>query len=142
MWHVEFPIETDLEKALVWQALIALETGEIPKANGDHHKLDGTLEIGGTLTSSSEGIPPISSTIVGLVPNEYLAIETHFRGLILGLQHTVTASDGGGTRLVRRLEITGTGGEEQAAIAGPRISEDYPEAVAEVIEVAKRLSGL
>ncbi len=139
MWHIEYPIDTDIDPATVWRALIALETGEIAKANGDRHQLDGLLEIGGTLTSSSEGIPPIQSTIVGLVPNSYLAIETNFRGLILGLQHNLQEQEGGGTRLVRRLEITGSGADEQAAIAGPRISDDYSEAVAEVIEVARKL---
>jgi hypothetical protein len=103
----------------------------------DRHQLDGALELGGTITSSSEGIPPIKSTIVELVENHKLAIETDFKGLIVLLRHTVRPLDGGGTRLIRRLEITGSSADDQAAIAGPRISDDYAEAVAEVIEIAR-----
>jgi hypothetical protein len=136
MWAVEFPMDTEREPAVVWEALIALETGSIAKANGDLHRLDGKLEIGGTLTSSSEGIPPIQSTIVELVENERLAIETNFHGLVLVLRHSLRALEGGGTRLIRRLEITGVNADDQAAVAGPRVSADYPEAVAEVIALA------
>lgn len=136
MWHREVPVESDLKPELVWQALIGLETGVIPKANGDRHELDGILAVGDTLTSSSEGIPPIQSTIIELVEGERFAIETNFGGLILVLRNTVSSLEGGRTRLVRRLEITGASEADQAAIAGPRISEDYPEAVAEVIAVA------
>jgi hypothetical protein len=137
MWHIEFPIDSELEPEAVWDALVALETGAVPKANGDRHQLDGALELGGIITSSSEGIPPVKSTIVELVENHKLAIETDFKGLILLLRHTVRPLDGGGTRLIRRLEITGSSADDQAAIAGPRISDDYAEAVAEVIEIAR-----
>lgn len=136
MWHIDVPVASDLEPETVWHALIGLETGVIAKANGDRHQLDGTLAIGETLTSSSDGIPPIQSTIVELVEGERFAIETDFHGLILLLRNTVSPLAGGGTRLVRRLEVTGASTVDQAAVAGARISEDYPEAVAEVIEVA------
>ncbi len=62
MWHVEFPVESDLEPSTVWGSLIAL---------------DGQFEVGGT-------------------------------------------------RLVRRLEITGSSADDQAAIAGPASARTTP----------------
>jgi hypothetical protein len=137
MWHAEFAIETDLDPAAVWRALLALETGIIAKANGDQHQLDGKLEVGNTLTSSSEGIPPIQSLITVLVDGRDFGIETNFNGLILSLSHTVRPRQGGGTRLVRRLEIAGDNAADQAHVAGPRITADYAEAIDEVIATAR-----
>jgi hypothetical protein len=111
MWHVEFPVESDLEPSTVWGSLIAL---------------DGQFALRGTLTSSSEGIPPLQSPIVELVDGEQLAVSTNFTGLILLLRHSVTPLDGGGTRLVRRLEITGSSADDQAAIAGPASARTTP----------------
>jgi hypothetical protein len=142
MWHAEFPIETELEPAVVWDALIGLETGTIAKANGDRHQLDGELAVGETLTSSSDGIPPIQSVIVVLDEGREFAIETNFHGLILSLSNTAQPLGTGGTRLVRRLEITGANADDQAHIAGPRITDDYAEAVAEVIATARSLARL
>ena len=136
MWHVEYAAETDLAPGTVWAALRALETGEVRKANGDQHVLNGSFEVGQTLTSSAPGIPPIQSTIAELVENQVYAIRTNFNELILLLRITLSPLDAGGTKVVRGLEITGVGANESAGIAGPRISGDYPEALAELIEVA------
>jgi hypothetical protein len=42
----------------------------------------------------------------------------------------------GWTRITRELHITGD--DEQAATAGPRITEDYPEAMEDLLAVARQ----
>ena len=136
MWNIEYSAETELAPTAVWQALRALETGEIPMGSGDLRELNDKFELGGTITSTPVGIDPVQSTITEQVENEVLAIQTNFNGLILLLRHTLTPTNSNGTRIVRRLEITGDGAAERAQIAGPRISADYPETLEEIIRVA------
>ena len=136
MWNIEYSAETELAPSAVWQALRALESGETPMASGDLRQLNNKFELGGTITSTPVGIDPVQSTIIELVENEVIAIQTNFNGLVLLLRHTLTPTNTHGTRIVRRLEITGDGADERAHIAGPRISADYPETLEEIIHVA------
>ncbi len=140
MWNIEYSAETELAPSAVWQALRALESGETPMASGDLRQLNNKFELGGTITATPVGIDPLESTITELVENEVLAIQANFNGLILLLRHTLTPTNAHGTRIVRRLEITSDGAAERAQIAGPRISADYPEALEEIIHIARTKS--
>lgn len=136
MWHIDYTAETDQAPDVVWQALRALQTGQVPLSTGDRRELDGAFEVGGTVSVTPVGIDTLQSTITELDENKVLAEQTHFNGLVLLLRHTLDPV-GGGTRITRRLEITGDTADEQGPIAGPRISEDYPEALDEVIATAR-----
>lgn len=56
---------------------------------------------------------------------------------MLLLRHTVEPVDGRGTLITRHLEITGPTADQQGLVAGPRISEDYPEALEEILATAR-----
>ena len=139
MWHTEHEIDTDSAPATVWAALRDLETGVTPLASGDRRALDGDFEVQGTITATPVGLQPLTSTIVELVPGEVLATRTVFDRLVLLLRHTVQARDGSGTRIVRRLEIDGDSADDRGPVVGPRISEDYPEALEEIVRTARDL---
>lgn len=138
MWHIEYTATTDLEPHAVWKALQALESGTSPMRSGDGRALNGTFALHETISSTPAGLgTTLQSTITELVEDRVLAVTTNFNGLDLLLRHTLQQSPDGGTRITRRLEISGEQADEQAPVAGPRISEDYPEALEEIITVAR-----
>jgi hypothetical protein len=133
MWKTEFSLDTELPVALIWKTLVDIETGIIPMANGDRRELHTIVGVGATMTSTAVGILPLQSKIIELVENSVLAIQTGFNGLELVLRHTLQPLADGGTHIVRELVITGGDVAIQGPIAGPRISEDYPEALRELV---------
>ena len=137
LWQNEFTTETPLAPSTVWAVLVDLETGVIPLASGDGRALDGPFVVGGTITATPAGLSPLRSVILELHPEQAFATRTSFNGLVLTLRHTLQPTPGGGTHLTRQLQITGEDAEDQGHVAGPRISEDYPDALAEIITTAQ-----
>lgn len=137
MWSIEYAQDTDLAPHAVWEAVEALETGAVRLRSGDGRSLDNEFAIGGTVTATPVGIGALNSTILELEPDRVLASSTTFNGLELLLRHTLEPTAGGGTRIIRELQITGPDVEEQGPIAGPRISADYDDALEEIIDVAR-----
>lgn len=137
MRQTEYTADTTLAPDAVWGALVDLETGAVPMANGDGRSLDGPFAVGGTIIATPVGLGPLQSTIIQLVPNEALATQTNFNGLVLTLQQTLHRTSDGGTHITRQLQISGDNADEQGPVAGPRISEDYPDALAEILATAQ-----
>lgn len=138
MWQTQYIAQTDLAPGKIWDALRALETGQVPMASGDLRQADGPFEVGATIVSTPVGIDPLESTITELDPDRTLAVQTTFNGLDLLLRHVLAPLGDGGTRITRQLEISGAAADEQGPVAGPRISEDYPQALHELIAVARQ----
>lgn len=138
MWQDSTTTDTACTPEAVWWALRALQTGEVALSSGDRRRLHGPFAVHSTVSVTPVGIRPLESTITELVPCRVLVEQTDFNGLILLLRHTLTPLDDGGTRIVRQLEITGEDAEREGPVVGPRISADYPEALAELVATARR----
>ncbi|MDQ2811081.1 MAG: polyketide cyclase [Actinomycetota bacterium] len=136
MWETDYTRDTDRAPDTVWRALRALQTGQVPLSNGDRRHLTGQFAVGGTVTVSAAGVGTLESTITELTEGQLLAEQTRFGELILLLRHTLHPLDGGGTRITRQLQINGDKADIEGPVAGPRISEDYPEALQEIIALA------
>jgi hypothetical protein len=137
MWQTDYTLDTDLAPDAVWRALRGLQTGQVPLSNGDRRHLNGPFAVGGTVTDSPVGVGTLESTITELTEGRLLAEQTRFGELILLLRHALTPLDGGGTRITRQLQIDGDKADIEGPVAGPRISEDYPEALEEIITLAR-----
>ncbi|HEY0938008.1 MAG TPA: SRPBCC family protein [Trebonia sp.] len=137
MWQTEYTLDTDVAPDAVWRALRALQTGEVPLSSDDKRHLNGQFAVGGTVTVSAVGVGTLESTITELTEGRLLAEQTRFGELILLLRHTLRPLAGGGTRVTRQLQIDGAQADTDGPVAGPRISEDYPEALQEIITVAR-----
>jgi hypothetical protein len=139
MWSTEYSTETDLSPEAIWASMRALRTGAIPSANGDRFELQGPFAPGSIILSTPEGLGvTLESRITEAVENETYADETQFNDLILENRYHLTRSDRKGTRVTRGLIITGPGAADTGPTAGPRIAQDYPEAMDELIDVARR----
>jgi hypothetical protein len=137
MWQTDYSLDTDVAPDAVWRALRALQTGQVPLSNGDRRQLNGPFAVGGTVAVNPVGLGTLESTITELTEGQLLAEQTRFGDLILLLRHTLHPLDGGGTRITRQIQIDGDKADIEGPVAGPRISEDYPEALQEIITVAR-----
>lgn len=137
MWQTEYTADADLAPEAIWASLRALQTGAVPLSSGDVRELNGSFAVGSTISVTPVGLGPLESTITELAVNQVLAERTNFNGLVLLLRHTLHPLTDGGTRITRRLEISGENADQQGPVAGPRISEDYPEALTEMIAAAR-----
>ena len=137
MWQTAYTVETGLAPEAIWGALRALQTGAVPLRSGDRRALNGPFEAHSTIAVTPVGLDTLQSTITELVANEVLAEQTNFNGLVLLLRHTLRPLSGGGTRITRQLEISGENADHEGPIVGPRISEDYPEALDELVASAR-----
>lgn len=136
MWQTEYTAEADLAPETLWGALRALQTGAVPLGSGDRRELNGPFAVASTIAVWPVGLDPLHSTITELVEHEVLAEQTHFKGLVLLLRHTLRPISGG-THITRRLEIRGEQVDQEGPVVGPRISADYPEALDEMIALAR-----
>jgi hypothetical protein len=137
MWQTAYTLDTDLAPAAIWGALRALQTGAVPLRSGDRRELTGPFAVHGTIAVTPVGLGTLQSTITELVANQVLAEQTNFNDLVLLLRHTLRPLSGGGTRITRQLEISGDNADREGPIVGPRISEDYPAALDELVASAR-----
>lgn len=139
MWRHEYTAETDLEPSAIWASVRALRTGELPTSNGDQLALQGPFAVGSTILTRPEGVSEtLASRITELVELRTFAIETVFNGLTLLHRYNISRTNDTTTQITLVLGISGPGAEKIAPEIGPRISADYPEAVQEIIDVARR----
>lgn len=136
MWSTEYNVDTDLPTDKVWAALRDWTTGAAPMASGDRRDLQGEFVVGAIIESVPEGLDLVlPTTILAITENELFEAVTPFSGLDLLERYTLKRLADGGTRLTRELHIDGDA--EQAAVAGPRITEDYPEGLDDLLSVAR-----
>jgi len=101
--------------------------------------LQGPFAVGSTILTRPEGVSEtLASRITELVELRTFAIETVFNGLTLLHRYNISRTNDTTTQITLALGISGPGAEKIAPEIGPRISADYPEAVQEIIDVARR----
>jgi hypothetical protein len=57
------------------------------------------------------------------------ADQTDLGGVTLRFSHTLEPLAGGGTRVIHRLEVTGSAADQVGPELGPAITEDFPQAM-------------
>jgi hypothetical protein len=67
--------------------------------------------------------------IVEATENQRYADQTDMGEVRLRFSHTLQPLEGGGTKVVHRLEITGPAADQLGPELGPAITEDFPEAM-------------
>lgn len=129
MWEHVHTAETTARPEAVWQVLRAIDDWAAWDTSMDWVRLNGPFQVGSTVTMKPTGQDPITSVIVAATENTVYADETAFGGVTLRFSHTLEALDGGGTRVVHRLAITGADADRLGPELGPAITEDFPAAM-------------
>ncbi|MGH8922207.1 MAG: SRPBCC family protein [Actinomycetes bacterium] len=138
MWDYEHSLDTDAPAAAIW-ALWA----DVPNWgtwNGEIERIDfeGPFAVGAGITMTPPGDCPVELRVTDLVAGESFTDEARVGGLVLRTAHTLAPLPGGRTRIVYRMEITGTGADEVGPQIGPGITADWPETMAALTALAAR----
>ena len=137
MWTTEYSAETEASPEAVWTALRDLHSGVKLSEKSDTFELHGPFEVGTAISVTPQGQDTFLSKIIELDEPRIYADETAFGDLTLRFRHTLTPTAAGGTSITHRLEIEGAGSDTIAPGLGPQISEDFPEAMADLIAAAR-----
>ena len=136
-WSTRYSADTRVSPQAVWATLRDARTG-VPSVNGGNtYVIHGPFAVGTELSVTPAGSDEaLTSTIVELVDGESYADRTEFNGLILTDRHELTPRADGGTRITHELIIGGPAATTVGPDLGPRISEDYPTVMDELIAAA------
>jgi hypothetical protein len=139
MWSTEYTRETPLAPEAVWAALRDLHTGTKLSERSNAIEIHGPFAVGTEMSVTPEGQEdPLRSTIVELVDGAVYTDQTEFNGLILRNRHSLTPLANGGTLITHCLEIDGPAADDVGPELGPRISEDFPADMDDLVAAASR----
>jgi len=129
MWVHEHTAETATGPEAVWRVLRDLDQWATWDTSMEWVRLRGPFQVGAQVTMKPKGQDPITSVIVEATENQRYADQTDLGEVTLGFSHTLQPLEGGGTRVIHRLEITGPAADRLGPELGPAITEDFPEAM-------------
>lgn len=137
MWSTDYTSDTDVAPEAVWRALRDWSTGAVAQASGDRHELRGNFTAGSTIISTLHGQDTMETHLIAVVEDTLLATETPFNGLRLTVHYSLQRSTDGGTRVTHSLAINGDNAADLGPKIGPRISDDFPETMNEIVDIAR-----
>lgn len=137
-WIHEYVGRTELEPTAVWSVLKDIDHWTDWDTSMESIRLRGPFAVGSTVEMTPTGQDPITSRIVEIRDQRVYADETEMNGLVLRFSHTLTPTETGGTLVTHRLEISGESARELAPEIGAMITEDFPDAMAAMLDVARQ----
>lgn len=137
MWNSEYTAETSATPNDVWASLQGLYTGTPLSERSDIITIHGPFAVGTELSFRPPGADSdITCSITELVQNERFACQSELNGLLLTSRHLLAELPGGGTRITHYQEIAGPAADTEGPRLGARITEDTPDAMADLIAAA------
>ncbi len=136
-WSHDYTVDTTVSREDIWATLRDLYTGTKLSDRGDTIEIHGPFQVGTTLSVTPLGSDTvIGCTIVDLVDGETYAYRSEFNGLMITSRHTLTGLADGGTRITQHSTIAGPRAETVGPQIGPRITEDHPDAMNDLVTAA------
>ncbi|MDR6973481.1 hypothetical protein J2X68_000150 [Streptomyces sp. 3330] len=138
MWEYEHSIETGATPEAIWALWADVPTWGTWNAEIEKIEIDGPFAEGAQITMTPPGDDPIVLRVAEAVEGERFVDEARFGDLLLRTSHRIDRLDRSRTRVVYRMEITGTGADEMGPQIGPGITADWPETMAALAGLALR----
>jgi hypothetical protein len=135
MWEYENAVETTAAPEAIWRLWSDVENWGTWNAEIEKIEINGPFAAGSQILMTPPGDDPIPLVIAEAVENERFVDEARFGDLLLRTTHRIDA-DQGRTRVVYRMEITGSGADEAGPQIGPGITADWPETMAALVKMA------
>ena len=137
MWAAEHSTETSAMPGAIWR-LWANVPGW-PDWNGDIERieLDGPFAAGSRIVMTPIGQEPVELRIAEAVEPELFVDEADLGEIVVRTMHRVERLDGERTRVIYRMEITGSAADTLGPQIGPEISGDFPQTLAALVERAE-----
>jgi uncharacterized protein YndB with AHSA1/START domain len=142
MWTHEASAETTAATEAVWRLWADVEGW--PAWNGDIERIsiDGPFAPGGRISMTPFGDDPIELVITEAVENEMFVDQAAMAGVVIRTIHSIEPATDGKSRIVYRMEISGSEADEVGPTVGPQITADFPDTIAALIEDAERGSRM
>lgn len=141
-WSHDYTLDTGVAAEDIWATLRDLYTGTRLSDRGDTIEIHGPFAVRTNLSVTPLGSDvAIRCTIVELVDGEVYAYRSEFGGLMITSRHSLTRLAGGGTRITQHSTISGPRAETRGPQIGPRITEDHPDAMHDLIAAATAHGG-
>ena len=135
MWEYENAVETTAAPEAIWRLWSDVENWGTWNAEIEKIEINGPFAPGTQILMTPPGDDPIPLVIAEAVENESFVDQARFGDLLLRTTHRIDA-DQGRTRVVYRMEITGSGADEAGPEIGPGITADWPETMAALVKMA------
>ncbi|MDJ0457674.1 polyketide cyclase [Arthrobacter sp. NQ7] len=135
MWEYQNAVETTAAPEAIWRLWSDVENWGTWNAEIEKIEINGPFAPGTQILMTPPGDDPIPLVIAEAVENERFVDEARFGDLLLRTTHRIDA-DQGRTRVVYRMEITGSGADEAGPQIGPGITADWPETMAALVKMA------
>ncbi|KIC69960.1 polyketide cyclase [Pseudarthrobacter phenanthrenivorans] len=135
MWEYQNAVETTAAPEAIWRLWSDVENWGTWNAEIEKIEINGPFAAGSQILMTPPGDDPIPLVIAEAVENERFVDEARFGDLLLRTTHRIDA-DQGRTRVVYRMEITGSGADEAGPEIGPGITADWPETMAALVKMA------
>jgi len=136
MWEYENAIETSAAPEAIWRLWADVESWGTWNAEIEKIEINGPFAAGTQILMTPPGDDPIPLVIAEAVENEFFVDEARFGDLLLRTTHRIDATGHDRTRVVYRMEITGSGADEAGPQIGPGITADWPETMAALVKRA------
>lgn len=141
-WSHDHTLETGVAPEDIWATLRDLYTGTRLSERGDTIEIHGPFAVGTTLSVTPSGSDVvIGCTIVEVADGEVYAYRSEFTGLMITSRHSLTRLADGGTRITQHSTISGPRAETRGPQIGPRITEDHPDTMDDLVAAATARGG-
>jgi hypothetical protein len=134
----EQSIETTASPGAIWR--LWSDVASWPEWNADieHIAISGPFATGSTITMTPEGQDPVQLRITDAAEPESFVDEADVGDVVVRTVHSIERLEGGRNRVAYRMEISGPAADSVGPELGPKISGDFPETLAALVERAER----
>jgi hypothetical protein len=137
MWVFEHGIETSAAPGAIWRLWADVENWGTWNADIATIEIRGPFATGSEITMTPPGQDPVELRIAELTEQELFVDEAEIDGLLLRTIHRLDIIGPSRTRVVYRMEITGTAADELGPRIGPAVTADWPDTMAALIRAAQ-----
>ena len=138
MWESEYSVQAEVAPESVWQVRSDIENAASWNEGIESIELRGPFASGTEFSMKPVGREAIVMRLDEVTENVSFAEVAEANGLIIRVNHRVERLDGRWTRIAYRTEITGEGADELGPHLGPGVTAAFPDAVAKLVELARR----
>jgi uncharacterized protein YndB with AHSA1/START domain len=137
MWAYEYGIETTAAPEAVWRLWTDVDGWDAWNADIEKVEINGRFAVGAEIVMTPAGQEPVRLRIAELRERELFVDEADLGDVLIRTAHRLERLDGGRTRVIYRMEITGPAAEEIGPQVGPAITADFPETIAALVGLAE-----
>jgi Polyketide cyclase / dehydrase and lipid transport len=138
VWESEYSVQAQVAPESVWRVWADFENAASWNEGIESIELHGPFASGSEFSMKPVGREAIVMRLAEVAENVSFAEVAEANGLTIRVIHRVERLDGQRTRIAYRTEITGEGADELGPELGRGVTAAFPDAVAKLVELARR----